>query len=625
MASKIPQSIVEDVLARVSIADVIGDYVKLQKRGTRLLGLCPFHNEKSPSFSVNAERNVYHCFGCGESGSTATFLMKHDGLTFPEAIRRLADRVGVRIEEVDVDEAAERRARDARDRYDAVMRAARDWYFEQLWGPSGAEGVAYLERRAVDRATAERFGLGYAPAGWSGLVDALGVRGFTGEMLEEAGLALRGKQGGFYDRFRNRLMFPVESVSKRVLAFSGRTLDPNEPAKYVNSPETAFYRKGNELFGLNAAAKEIKNRGEAVLVEGNFDVVSLHARGFTHVVAALGTAMTPTQAGLLCRFTQRTVLLYDGDNAGKKASMRALGVLLEAQMKDIRRVRLPDGVDPDDFVKQQGPEALGRLIAEAEPMLDVVLGEIAARGATRSIPLSVAFDEIARAIGPLADRADRERLLSEMARRMDADVRTLTQHVLRNGPRLRSQEWDDRPPPPSRPTDVDTDAHEPEPWPEVAVFDRHEQLLVELLADEPGLLVSVHRERLADAIGNPQLGNFVSAVARGWADGTGTNLREAAAQEEDPRLRSRLMAALSEPSTVRPDQRERAFADTSARLRIAWLKRESVRLAEEIRRIESREGVEAATPLYKEHGDLLRLMRSLEQGRQPAGRAHQRN
>lgn len=613
MGSRIPQNVIDEVISRAAIVEVVGDYVRLQRKGTRLVGLCPFHNEKSPSFSVNAERGLYHCFGCGVSGNTVGFLQKHDGLTFPEAIRKLAERYAIHIPEAAVDEYDEKRRRDERDRYDAVMSAAKLYYASELWSGRHAAPLQYLEQRGVDRETAERFGLGFAPAGWSGLVDALGTRSIPTAWLEEAGMAMPSKQGGWYDRFRNRVMFPIENVSRKVLAFSGRTLDAEEQAKYVNSPETAYYRKGNELFGLHAATKEIRRVGTAVLVEGNFDVVSLHARGITNVCAALGTAMTESQARLLRRFSDRVVLLYDGDAAGRKAARRALSVLLDADMPEILLCALPDGVDPDDFVRKPGGgDELKRMIDGARPMLRECIDDIVRRWVTRAITRRAATDELAELLSPVRNPIARAEAIEEAGRRLDLDPRELGEYIRKHGPMLHS---DGPPPPPLAPAMAESGDGIVllEPL-RIEPLDAIESMLVELLADMPSLLGRFHREQLAPIMQHSAVSAFVAFVAYRFACEGGPGLIESLADADDDAVRSEISRVLNRSRTIPQDAQERAFDQTTIRMKLRWLDDELRRIEEQIREFETKADVQAVGALYKRHEDLLRWGRSLKAG-----------
>ncbi len=393
----IAQSTIDAVRNQVSIVSVVGERVRLERRGRAYLGLCPFHKEKTPSFNVSAERGFYHCFGCQASGNVITFLQQVDGLSFPEAVRELAERAGIAIEEHGAVED-QRQLAEARRRRDELYEActlAAD-YFEACAEEHALAdcALAELERRQLTeqqlpgaRDVLKAFRVGYAPYGWDGLANHFRQARFNLRAAEEVGLiAQRKAGGGYYDRFRHRVVFAVLDLRGRVVAFSGRALEepPAErlraaglppatggdaPPKYYNSPESPIYRKRETVFGLYQARQEVRTRDCCVLVEGNFDVVSLHARGIGNVAAPLGTAFTPEQAAQVQRFTNRVTLLFDGDAAGQKATREARQPCRKLRMQ-ARVAQLPQGVDPDDLARQGGAEAVSRLLTGARPILE---------------------------------------------------------------------------------------------------------------------------------------------------------------------------------------------------------------------------------------------------------------
>lgn len=375
------------VRERTDIQAVISETVKLTRRGRSWVGLCPFHKERSPSFHVTPERGFFHCFGCGEHGNVFDFLIKVEGLNFPEAVRRLAERAGIEIaESLPADRDEEDAARKLREDLFAVNALAAS-FFEQMMAehPHGTLAVEELKRRDLipssptdEIAVAlQSFRVGYAPGEWAGLTAFLRQQGVSPSVAEQAGLLLpRASGGGFYDRFRNRLMFAITDLQGRVVGFSGRILpDPQtgivdkETGKYINSPETPVYRKGNLVFGLFQARQAIRQAEQAVLVEGNFDVISLHARGITNVVAPLGTAFTVEQASSIKRFAPEIVLLFDGDSAGRKAVRAAREPCKKAGLV-ARAATLPDGMDPDELSRNRGPEAVSAVIKAARGLLE---------------------------------------------------------------------------------------------------------------------------------------------------------------------------------------------------------------------------------------------------------------
>ena len=371
---------------RSDIIAVIGESVPtLKKRGRKFLGLCPFHKEKTPSFNVNADSGVYHCFGCKESGDVISFLERSEGYSFSEAVRFLAERAGIAIEEErgPAPAEAERRRKD-RDALYGVMQMAATWYERQLAEhPQRTFAIDELARRALGPtdAAVQAFRVGYAPAAWDELATFLKKQGVSPATAESVGLLVpRSSGSGYYDRFRHRLMFAVADAQGRVVAFSGRALAPipgedearEPPPKYINSPESPIYVKGAALFGLWQARHAIRQAEHAILVEGNFDVVSLHARGVATAVAPLGTAFTVDQAKLLHRYAPNVTLLFDGDNAGRKAA-RAAEEPVETSGMDARVAILPSGTDPDEFVRNKGPDALHHLLGQARGLFEYLI------------------------------------------------------------------------------------------------------------------------------------------------------------------------------------------------------------------------------------------------------------
>ena len=395
------QDFLQELSDRNPIEDVVGEYVQFTKRsGQNLFGLCPFHSEKTPSFSVSPSKQIYHCFGCGKGGSVINFIMEIENLSFPEAVEFLARRAGMKVPEQQSDPGKPKR-----DRLYALNRDAARFFYEQLSTPAGAAAVDYMLRRGITPGTARRFGLGCAPESWDALCSAMKEKGYTERELYDAGLVRRGKKGGVYDAFRGRLMFPVIDVRGNVIAFSGRALGDVEP-KYLNSPETPVFSKSHNLFGLNLAKKS--KSGYIILVEGNIDVVSLHQAGFDSSFASLGTSLTPEQARLISRFKQEVVIAYDADEAGKKAAQRAIGILEKLELK-VRVLTVRGAKDPDEFIKAKGPEAFQNLLAESENHVEYRLDAVRAKHDLATDEGKVAYlKEAAGVIAQLPDRAARE-------------------------------------------------------------------------------------------------------------------------------------------------------------------------------------------------------------------------
>lgn len=362
------ESFLQELIERNDIVDVVGSYVRLTKKsGSNQFGLCPFHSEKTPSFSVSTDRQIYHCFGCGKGGGVINFVMEIEGLNFPEAVEFLAKRVGMAMPEQE-DNAESRKRRRMLD----LNREAAKFFYSCLSRPEGKPAIDYMARREISPATAKRFGLGFAPDTWDSLLKAMKSKGYSEREMAEAGLVRNGKNGSHYDTFRNRLMFPVIDVKGDVIGFSGRILGDGEP-KYMNSPETLVFNKSRNLFGLNLAKKS--KSGYIILAEGNIDVVMMHQAGFDSAVASLGTSLTPEQARLISRYANEVVIAYDSDGAGQKAAQRAIGLLEKLDMK-VKVVTMSGAKDPDEFIKSKGADAFRNLIEKSENHIDYRLQSV---------------------------------------------------------------------------------------------------------------------------------------------------------------------------------------------------------------------------------------------------------
>lgn len=356
-----PEELVEEVRAKNDIVDVISGYLKMQKKGSNHWACCPFHNEKTPSFSVSGSKQMFHCFGCGVSGNVYTFVMKYENYSFPEAVKMLADRVGVQLPEEEYSEEARRRE-GRKARLLEVNREAAKYFYFQLRDPRGKIGYEYLSKRELSDETMHKFGLGYAGKNGAELVQYLRSRGFEDEIIKEAGLANNSEKRGLVSQFWNRVMYPIQDINHRVIGFGGRVMGDGEP-KYLNSPETPVFDKRRNLYGLNFA--RTARSGNMILCEGYMDVIAMHQAGFTQAVASLGTAFTPEQANLLRRYTDSVLLAYDSDGAGVKAALRGIGILREAGLTG-KVIDMRPYKDPDEFMKALGREAFEERIAQAE-------------------------------------------------------------------------------------------------------------------------------------------------------------------------------------------------------------------------------------------------------------------
>ena len=397
-----PPSFLDELVARNPIEDVVGQYVNLKRSGSNLFGLCPFHGEKTASFSVAPDKGIYYCFGCHKGGGAINFMMEIEGLSYPDAVRALAKRVGMEVPE---DEQYQSRYRQ-QERLWALSKEAARFFVAQLYAPAGAEGLAYAFKRGMPKSTLTKFGIGFAPNEWTALTDAMRAKGYTDEELKESGLvSVSQKNGRIYDRFRNRLMIPIIDVRGNVIGFGGRVMDNSTP-KYLNSPETIIFNKRKNLFALNLAKKT--KLPYLILVEGYMDAVALHQYGFDCAVASLGTSLTEEHAVLLSRYTENVVLIYDGDEAGQRATRRAIPMLEKAGLQ-VKVLQMRDAKDPDEYLKKFGADKFKNLLEESSNRVEYQLNAIRKKYDIREDEQRVKFiNEAAEFISSLPNAVQRE-------------------------------------------------------------------------------------------------------------------------------------------------------------------------------------------------------------------------
>ena len=421
---RIPEDILQRIRDATDIVDLISEHVQLVKKGRNYSGLCPFHEEKTPSFSVDPDRQFYHCFGCGVGGNVFKFIQEIDRVTFIEAVKFLAERAGITLPQ----NAGPSREEDAAadELYRANDLAQKYFHHLLLNDEVGASTREYLQTRRLTGETIERFGLGYAPSEWDALLKVAGRRGLSPQILERAGLALpRSTGSGHYDRFRDRVTFPIANLSERTIAFGARALQPDQEPKYLNSPETPIYHKGRVLYGLSITRDAIRRQDTALVVEGYMDLISLAQAGIQHVVATSGTALTEDHCRLLARFARQVVLLFDGDAAGSTAAMRACEALLGTGL-DARVVSLPAEHDPDTFVQEHGSDVLLERAENAQSVLDFYLDQLAQQHDLSSVEGKTrAIERLKPLLAKPRDAVRRDLLLREVAERLSVDEQSL--------------------------------------------------------------------------------------------------------------------------------------------------------------------------------------------------------
>ena len=601
---RVPREIVEQIRERIVLSELVGEYVRLTRDGGggRSKGLCPFHSERTPSFNVNDDRGFYYCFGCQASGDAFSFLTKHTGVSFVEALELLALRTGVELPKFE-EGARDQYLQDqeGKEAYYRVMSSANRFFMERLAEPAGESARAYLTQRGIDEDTAKRFQLGFAPESWNALVDELSAQAIPPTYLLRAGLA-RQRDGqpasskeSLYDAFRDRIMFPILEINGKPIAFSGRALSNEERAKYINSPETKFYTKGQHLYGIHAARRGIRTRDQAVLVEGNFDVVSLHAHGIDEAIAPLGTALTPRQAEILGRFSKRVVLAFDGDAAGRKAAHKAFEVLLDAGVDDVRWLTFAPDEDPDSYVREHGGEALRERIEQAPMMMGLVIDEALSKTLKNNDPTirRQAMQEAAEWLRRLPDPFVAQEWREEVGRRLQTAPGVIQQAETSARQRADRQYRE-----PQAPEEVPL---------ERVVLTRHEQALILAIDAQPERLERVLRQQLYRVMMTPRFGNSLEKLAHAWSGGA-IEWRVLIEELSDRSVSAAMLGVLAS-GTLQVSTDDVSFETLLREFQVRWVRARSQEIEHEVSRCH-REGDNLRVSELL--GELERLHRFLE-------------
>lgn len=536
----IPSQFIDDLVARCDIVDVVSDYVSLTQKGGSYWGLCPFHGEKSPSFHVIPDRQNYHCFGCGKGGGVITFVMELEHLPFPEAIRLLAKRAGMEFPEDEKDGTDRRK----RDRLLALNKEAARFFYQCLHTTEGQPALSYFQARALSKATQTRFGLGFSPDAWDKLLLAMQARGYNKQEIIDGGLAVSGQKGRIYDRFRNRVMFPIIDIRGNVIGFGGRVLDDSTP-KYLNSPDTMIFNKSRNLFALNLAKQSAA--GRLILTEGYMDTIALHQAGFDSAVASLGTAFTPDHARLLSRYTKEVIIAFDGDEAGITAAKRAIPFLEKSGLA-VRVLRMQGAKDPDEYIKSFGRESFARLLDQSEDHVDYSLLQIQQKYQLQEDAQKVAFvREAAEMIATLPSPVEREVYAGRVAQTVDLQKDAVIQEVTRAYRRRLSQLKKKQERQHMLPTQLaqpqQRALHYENPRSAIA----EEGILRLLMLDESLFAALEHVS--ADQFSSPFLGKLFSILCRRRAEGRSVQLG-ALADDVTPEELSHLALILEKPERL---------------------------------------------------------------------------
>ena len=540
---------IEEIKSRVDIVELASEYLTLKKAGRNFIGLCPFHQEKTASFTVNREKQIFYCFGCGEGGNVITFLMKIANKTFPEAIKDLAEKTGIVLPQRLI--SKESREKDSlRENITSLNLRAAQQFTRNLFSSVGKDVREYLANRSITEETIKQFRLGYAPDNWRSLTNYIEGSGLSLKLAEQAGLVIAGKEEGFYDRFRSRLIFPIENIFGEMVAFGGRILEKGEP-KYLNSPESPVYIKGKVLYGLNRTKEEIRKHGFALIVEGYFDLISLWNAGIGNVVATLGTALTREHVELLRRYTLEVVALFDPDEAGIKALDRSLELFLTMGMR-ARALILPERCDPDDYVKKYGKDKVNELIAHAPAISDYYIDNVLGGGKTFEENRDVV--KVAKEfVGKISDEIEKNLFIKRIAEKLGIDQELLKKEIHKKDVQL-------KPKGSSQKQTIDP------------CIDPVEVHLIRLLLDYPQKTAYVESEKVLDFFLHPELKNLGEKIVEAYKLLGFVDINIILSADDDRPLREKIYKLSIEAPPTDDTMVEKNFTDTIRKIKGKWYK-----------------------------------------------------
>jgi DNA primase len=572
---------IEEIKSRVDIVELTSEYLTLKKAGRNFIGLCPFHQEKTASFTVNREKQIFYCFGCGEGGNVITFLMKIANKTFPEAIKDLAEKTGVVLPQRLI--SKESREKDSlRESITSLNLRAAQQFARNLFSSVGKDAREYLVNRGITEETIKQFRLGYAPDSWRSLANYIESCGLSLKLAEQAGLVAAGKEG-FYDRFRSRLIFPIENIVGEMVAFGGRILQKGEP-KYLNSPESPVYIKGKVLYGLNRTKDEIRRQGFAVIVEGYFDLISLWNAGVGNVVATLGTALTREQLELLRRYTLEVVALFDPDEAGIKALDRSLELFLSMGMR-ARALILPEGCDPDDYVKKYGKDKLNELIHHAPAISDYYIDHVLGSGRTfedKREMVKIAME----LINKISDKKEKDIFIKRIAEKTGINQELLIKEAYKNEMQIEPKRGKER-----RELDINND-----------LVEMH---LIQLLLEYPQKITKIENENILDFFLQPELKVVGEKIVEAYKLLGFVDISIILAADEDKPLLERIHKLRMEAASVHDDLVEKIFADNIRQIKRKWYKEQHHQIKLRLGKAQDNGDEELLSNLLREKEKLL--------------------
>jgi len=580
----IPQETIGEIKSRVNIVNLISEYITLKKAGRNFVGLCPFHKEKTPSFSVNPEKQIFYCFGCGEGGDIFAFLMKINGTSFAESAQYLASKAGITIP-VRTMTNTERTEKSEKEQLHRINAMAADYFSYQLASNNGRVARDYLTKRKMGAAIAAEFQLGYAPGGWGNLVNYFASKRVPLRLVEKTGLIISKDKNRFYDRFRGRLMFPIEDLSGRVVAFGGRAIGDDMP-KYLNSPESPVYTKGKVLYGMYRTKEKIRTKDYGIIVEGYVDLLSLRDAGVDNVVATLGTALTRDQVELIRRFTQNVAVIFDPDEAGRHAVERSLKLFLEENMH-ARIVVLPEGYDPDDYVKKFGPEALYDVISHSPMMVDYYIDTMTGTGDTLEDNLDVSRDSIAF-ISTISDRVEQNLFIKRVSEKLGIEQSLLKDKIRKASAGSRAT------------------GETPYQEKKAGTVDKVELNLIYMMIEYPEKIPVVVRDDILSCLASETLKKLGKSITEGVDDTIGL-VRD---MEDGPAKENLLQLIMERPFSDQ-EVADRVFDDNLKKIRDKWYKGRHTILKRKLIRAQETNDRELSDSLLRERDRLLKEERGL--------------
>ena len=579
---------IEEIKSRVDIVELASEYLTLKKAGRNFIGLCPFHQEKTPSFTVNRDKQIFYCFGCGEGGNVITFLMKIADKTFPEAIKDLAEKTGVVLPPMPSGKEGRQKDSLKESIINLNLRAAQH-FNRNLSSPAGKVAREYLQNRSISEETIKQFRLGFVPDTWRSLTDYIESSGSSLKLAEQAGLVIAGKEGSYYDRFRGRLIFPIENIFGEIVAFGGRVMEKGEP-KYLNSPESPVYIKGKNLYGLNKTKEEIRKKGFALIVEGYFDLISLWNAGIGNVVATLGTTLTREHLELLRRYTIEVVALFDPDEAGRKALDRSLELFLSMRMR-ARALILPEGCDPDDYIKKHGKDKLNELIAHAPAISDYYIDNVLGGGKTFEdkrdmIKTAMEF------INKIDDEIEKNLFIKRIAEKLG-----INQELLKK--ELHKKEVQIKPKTAGEKQNINVQ------------INPLEINLIRLLLEYPQKTVQVESERILDCFLQPELKALGEKIVEAYKLLGFIDISVILSADEDSPLREKIFKLMMEAPPTDDAILEKNFTDNIRRIKEKWYKDQHRQLKFKLAQAQESGNEELSNKLLYEKENILTKEREL--------------